>query len=78
MSIEESLQRAKQMLAEAADRPLAEVPDNAAIGNWDGWDSLSHMRLVLALEEQLNIELSPEELVELDSLEQVAELVALQ
>ena len=63
---------AKQVLAEASCRSLADVPDDAAIGTWDGWDSLTHMRLILTMETRLGHELPAEAVVRIENLEQVA------
>ena len=63
---------ARGMLALATQRTTEEIPDNASISNWEGWNSLSHMRLILAMEEFLHRELAPEDLVEIETLGQVA------
>ncbi len=63
---------AKIMLAKATERTPKEVPDNASVTNWDAWDSLSHMRLILAMETHLGRELPPEAVVEIASIEDVA------
>lgn len=68
----ESLQTAKTLLAEACQREPEEIPDNAALDNWDAWNSLAHMRLILAMESHLNRELAPELVVELSSLDDIA------
>jgi len=63
---------AKTLLAEASLRQVSEVPDNASVSNFDGWDSLSHMRLIMAMEEKLGRELPPEAVVDIASLADVA------
>lgn len=40
------------------------------------WDSLSHLKLVAAIEQELGVELSPEEQAELLSFDLIAETVA--
>jgi acyl carrier protein len=62
---------AKRLLAEATGAEPAFVPDDARIGTFERWDSLAHMRLVLALEQLVGRELDPDEVVEIGSLEDV-------
>jgi acyl carrier protein len=66
------LHDAKIILAEASQRSVDEIPDNASINNWDGWNSLVHMHLILAMEIHLGRELSPEVIVEISTLNEVA------
>ncbi len=69
------LDGAKQLLAEATGTEAASVPDDARIGRFKRWDSLSHMRLILALEEAIGRRLDPDEAVEIESLEHVGALL---
>jgi len=39
------------------------------------WDSIQHLNLVLALEEKFGVQLSPEEIEQMKSIGEVAELV---
>lgn len=44
-------------------------------GNVEGWDSLGHVRLVVAIEKALNITLSTAEITGLENVGQLAELI---
>jgi acyl carrier protein len=66
------LSGAKQLLAEAIGADAAAVPDGARIGGYERWDSLVHMRLILALEEKIGRQLDPDEAVRIESLQDVA------
>ena len=68
--------RARALLAEALELPHARVPDDAAIGTIEAWDSLAHMRLVQGIEEALRRELTPEEIVGLAALGDIERLLA--
>jgi len=59
---------ARSLLAIAAKVAEADVPVDAAIGNWELWDSLTHMRLMLLVEERLGRMLSPEEILAVGTL----------
>lgn len=69
-------QQAKKLLAEAANCESAMIPDDVRIGSFERWDSLAHLRLVLAIEQQIGRQLDPDEAVRIDSLADVAALLA--
>lgn len=66
------LKVAKALLAEVTQRKVEEIPDEASVENWDAWDSLSHMRLILAMEQKLGRELPPEAVIDIANLQDVA------
>ncbi|MBY8976454.1 acyl carrier protein [Rhodobacteraceae bacterium NNCM2] len=61
--------KARTLLAAATERPEAEIPKDAAIGTFEAWDSLAHIRLFAALEQELGRETTPEEAVSITSLD---------
>jgi acyl carrier protein len=63
---------AKTLLAEATGQSVQEIPDNASIHTMPAWDSLVHMRVILALETKIGHELDPEAVMEITSLEDLA------
>lgn len=46
----------------------ADIPDDAAPGLVEKWDSLQHMNLIIALEEEFQIRFSDDEVVEIMDL----------
>jgi len=66
---------AVELLAEALHAEPEDVPADAALANTEGWDSLAHMRLIVALEERLGRVLDSEEVVRLTTLADVAALL---
>lgn len=66
---------ARELLARALERPVASVADDAAIGRQDGWDSLAHVRLALAVEERMGRKLEPDEVLALRTLAGVRDLL---
>jgi acyl carrier protein len=62
---------AKRLLAEATNAAVTAVPDDARIDSFERWDSLAHMRLLLALEEQIGHQLDPDESVAIESLKDI-------
>lgn len=49
----------------------AELGPESSVDNLEGWDSLSHVNLVLALEDTFEVRFSPAEIVELTSVKKV-------
>lgn len=66
----------RSLIAEVLGIDLAQVRDDLAYGDLPQWDSLHHVELVLALEERLDVEIGPEEIVELSNVELIEEFVA--
>ena len=62
MSLDE---RARRVLAEVFDIPEASIDGQTSPDNVEKWDSLKHMMLVLALEEEFNVHFSDTETIEL-------------
>ena len=67
-----NFREAKELLAQAAQCDMEEIPDDASINNWDGWTSLVHMRLILAIETVLNQELPPDAVIGIATLDDVS------
>ncbi|HEU0252020.1 MAG TPA: acyl carrier protein [Pyrinomonadaceae bacterium] len=58
----------EQLLADVLQIPESEVTDELAMADLDVWDSLKHMELIASLEQQLNIQLSFDEIVAMRSV----------
>jgi len=69
-------ERVKQVLADVFGIPSSEIPDNASVGTLDGWDSLRHLELMLALESELGVPIPAEAMLELLSLDAIVEYAA--
>ena len=75
---EAALESARRLLADATGCAVSDVDDQAAIGSFELWDSLAHMRLILAIEAETGSTIAPDKVVELTSLADVAGLLASQ
>ena len=58
----------EQLLADLLQIPVAKVTPELAMPDLDVWDSLKHMELIGALEQQLDIQLSFDEIVAMRSV----------
>ena len=54
----------------------SQIPENATPGVVEKWDSLRHMSLILALEEEFGIRFSDDEMTQLISLDLIAAIVS--
>lgn len=59
--------RLKRLMARIFGVDAATIGDDASPDTIDNWDSLRHMNLVLALEEEFGIELTDDQTVEIMS-----------
>jgi acyl carrier protein len=67
--------KASALLADAIGAEPALVPLDARIGVFERWDSLAHMRLILAVEQQLGRLLDPDETIRIECLDDVVRLL---
>jgi acyl carrier protein len=56
------------------DDPIVVRPELSA-DEVDGWDSLTHVRLILTVEKALNVQFSASEIGKLKNVESLAELI---
>jgi len=66
---------ARALLAGALGCPPEAVLPDCAIGTLPAWDSLAHIKVVLALEERIGRALTTEEILEVTSLPSIARLL---
>jgi acyl carrier protein len=64
--------QAKKLLAEATNCDAAIIPDDVRIGRFERWDSLAHLRLVLAIEALIGRQLDPDESIRIETLADIA------
>lgn len=68
-------QQAVALLTEALMVAADHIDDGTALGLTRQWDSLAHMRLILALEERLGRQLGPQQIVGIGSFADVVALL---
>lgn len=57
--------RIKEIMAAVFEVDISEIHDNVSSDDLEKWDSLHHMNLIAALEEEFQMEFDEEEIVEL-------------
>ena len=63
------------LLADALGVDRSDVDTNTAIGTTSQWDSLAHMRLIIALEERLGRRLDAESIVAIAGFQDIVSLL---
>lgn len=64
-----------QVIADVLNIPTDQVTPDRAPQNVDGWDSVQHLNLVLAIEQAAGIQLDPEEIEEMQTVGGILEVV---
>ena len=67
-----SLQEVKEVVGATFGLDPAAIPDDAAAGSLDGWDSMGHLELMLALEARWQLRIAPDRMLALHTLEDIA------
>ncbi len=57
--------RIKNVMAAVFEAPVDEITDESSPDNIESWDSLKHMNLIVALEEEFSVQFDDEEIVEM-------------
>ena len=59
----------KQIIADNLKVPFDNITDELAVGDIAEWDSLAHVRIILALEIELGVSLDIEQTLDLEDVE---------
>jgi acyl carrier protein len=65
----------EEIISGALKLSIKEITNDMLMKDTDAWDSLSHMSLILALEEEYAIEFSMDEIVSMVSVLSIREIV---
>ena len=75
MNREICYERLNKIFAEVFDNQALTVDDNTVAQDIDGWDSLTHMELVAAIEEESGTEFEMKELQELSNVGRLVDVI---
>jgi len=64
------------VLAEVLQLPPSEITDDLTMKDVEAWDSLKHMELIVALETTLEVQLTFEEIVTMQSVREIKRVLA--
>jgi acyl carrier protein len=63
--------RIKQVMAAVFEVDVSEIDDNSSPDTIDQWDSLKHMNLILALEEEFEVRFDDEDIMNMITFESI-------
>lgn len=61
----------RQIAADVLEIPAERISAASSNENIDNWDSVRHLNLVLALEQQFHLQFEPEEIDEMSSIQNI-------
>ena len=61
-------ERAIRIVSNVLGYPIEQIDDDTSPDTVKTWDSLRHMKLVLALEEELGVQLTADQIVEMNNV----------
>lgn len=63
-----------KIMSELFEVPAEKITMDAGIGDFPKWDSLGHLSLLQEIQDELDIEFEPEEIIELENVEDIVKL----
>jgi acyl carrier protein len=69
------LQKLKKIMSGVFRVPEYMISDEANMIDLPGWDSLSHMNLIIEIEHQFEIQLSGDDIAEMQSIPKIVEIL---
>lgn len=68
-------QKIKSILSSVLNIPVNELNDNASSNNIEKWDSLHHMNVIFALEEEFGVQFSDDDIVQMSDYKTIVQKV---
>ena len=75
MTRSEILKRIRDNLAIAVDDPALQISEATTSDDVEEWDSVNHMKLIIALENELGIRFEPDEITSLADVKGLVDLI---
>ncbi len=70
-----ALDRARILIAEALDQPLEHIAAGGDVATVPGWDSLGHVKILMATEAALGRMLQPDEIAAIRGVADIARIL---
>ena len=65
----------KQIMAKTFDIKESQIGNDSSITNVENWDSLSHLRLIVAIEEGFSIKIDEQEIIHMNCYSSIVKLL---
>jgi acyl carrier protein len=69
------LDRVRQIASDVFGMPLDRISRESSPSTIDAWDSLQHLNLVLALEQEFSVQLEPQDIEQMRSIDSAVKFV---
>ena len=66
----------KRIMAAVFNLPVDEIKDDSSVDSLESWDSIKHINLVCALEEEFPVEFTDEEILEIVDYASIKKIIA--
>ena len=66
----------KQVVSDILEVNIDDINENSSPDNIEKWDSLSHIKLVMAIEAEFNVKLTPEDMMDMLSVKLIKMILA--
>jgi acyl carrier protein len=67
--------RLRQVVSDMLEVDIDNINENSSSDNIEQWDSLSHIKLVMAIEAEFNVKLTPEEMMDMLSVKLIKNIL---
>lgn len=68
-------ERVFKVISQIMNVPINTVNENSSPSTIEEWDSLKHMNLILALEEEFGVQFTDEQIVDMVSVEKILQAI---
>lgn len=66
----------KQVVSDILEVNIDDINENSSPDNIEKWDSLSHIKLVMAIEVEFNVKLTPDDMMDMLSVKLIKMILA--
>ena len=66
----------KQVVSDVLEVDIDDINENSSPDNIEKWDSLSHIKLVMAIEVEFNVKLTPDDMMDMLSVKLIKMILA--
>ena len=76
MQLEDELeQKIKDVMKTVLEISVGEIDEESSIDNIDLWDSMGHIKVILAIEKDFGMQFNADEVVEMTSYKRIREII---
>ena len=72
----ETLEKIKKIIADVCGVDVSVVNESSSVGDFPSWDSMAHLTILSTIEEELNVDFEPEEMMDFESVSDIVKAVA--